>query len=522
MRDMKLTDGRMPVSTPEEQGVSSASIIRFLEKTKQEGIELHSLQIARNGKLIADMTAAPYTRDSFHRIFSAAKGVVATGVLFAIQEGYFGLHDLVVPMIPEEWLPDELDEKWNKLTIYHLLTNNTGHDCDTLFQMWGKSDCWIKTFFNVRPVYEPGTYFRYDMGTQYVMNELVRLAVGQDMGQYLKPRLFDPLGIEYTNNYTEPEKLFFSSTIQFKPDALTKLAQFYLQKGSWEGKQLLSEELAVMAGAHHSPSHHYRDVGSGQPDSNAGYAFHMWRNSVGGFRFSGGQGQFGIVLPDENMAVGIMASEHNNRRILELFFGEVFADLYRLPRREDKEQFSRLKALCENWNLAPEKGDCVVTAAEAVNGENWIFSENDFGQRELKIEFDEKEARLISVTEKGTAVFKCGYNGVWKENHGCGYFMNLVNSPNHIHDLDRIFYTDTETVLLSGSWQSPDTFAVSLRSPALLCGYTYLFQFGQDRLTVRIPGHAVIPRNKAEKGAFFDIEASGAGQISVLQREVMD
>ena len=95
----------------------------------------------------------------------------------------------------------------------------------------GGSDCWIKTFFEVKPAYEPGTYFCYDMGAQYVMNELIRLATGKDTGQYLNEKLFDKLGIEYQNQYTEPEGLFFSSTIQLKPDGLTKLSQFTFRAG---------------------------------------------------------------------------------------------------------------------------------------------------------------------------------------------------------------------------------------------------------------------------------------------------
>jgi len=502
MADMMLNNGRMPESTPEEQGMSSRSIIRFLDRCREEQIELHSLQIVRNGKLVTDMVAAPFTRDSFHRIFSAAKGVVASGILFAVQEGYFRLEDRVVPLLPKEWIPEDLDPRWENLTIYHLLINNSGHDCDTLFQMWGKSDCWIRTFFDVRPAYEPGTYFRYDMGCQYVMNELIRHATGQDLGQYLKPRLFDPLGIPYTNNYTEPEKLFFSSTMQFHPDALTKLALFYLQKGSWEGKQLLREDLAVMAGQHHSPSHHYNDPASGQPDSSAGYGLHMWRNSVGGFRFSGGQGQFGIVLPDENMAVGIMATEHQNKKILQVFFKEVFSNLYQMPRKPDPEGYEKLQELCRNYNLAPERGDCVVTAAETVSGRVYEFDENPVGQRKLSFLFKEDEAEIISEDADGLSVYHCGYDGRWIRNRDCGYLMNRSNSPENIADLDRIFYYNPREVLLAGSWQAPDTFVFTLRSDALLCGYTYRCKFKSAALEVEIPSHALEPRKTAAKGSF--------------------
>lgn len=509
MKDMMLVNGEMPVSTPEAQGVPSWAVTNFLERMKRENLELHSVQIVRNGKLIADAVAAPFTKKSFHRIFSAAKGVVATGMMFAVQEGYYGLHDLVVPKLPKEWIPEDLDERWNRLTIYHLLTMNTGHDCDTLFQMWGKSDCWIKTFFEVRPAYEPGTYFRYDMGAQYVMNELIRLATGQDLGEYLKPRVFEPLGIEFTNNYTEPEKLFFSSTIQLHPDGLTKLAQFYLQRGSWEGKQLLREDLAVMAGMHHSPSHHYNDANSGQPDSNSGYGFHMWRNRVGGFRFSGGQGQFGIVLPDQNMAVGILATEHKNRRILEVFFEEVFPHLYLMPRKEDPEAYRKMVKMCEELSLAPDTGEYEGNAAGAAGG-RYLLEENEVGQQEIGFEFQDGKVLINSVKDGKETVFSCGMDRQWIKNPGAGYLLNK-NDPDNIADLDRIFYYDTWETMLSGGWESPDTFAFALRSDSLLCGYTYRCRFLGDEIEITIPGHAVLPRKDADKEAVYTIRGRKQG-----------
>ena len=117
MNDMILKDGRMPTSTPEEQGIPSHAILWFLDQVEREHLDLHSLQIVRNGVLVADMVAAPFTRDSFHRIYSAAKGLVATAILFTIQDGLYQLDEVVLPHIPAQWLPDNLDPRWKKLTI---------------------------------------------------------------------------------------------------------------------------------------------------------------------------------------------------------------------------------------------------------------------------------------------------------------------------------------------------------------------------------------------------------------------
>ena len=76
-----------PVGTPEEQGIPSAAIVHFFEQIRARDLELHSIQVVRNGHLCIHGVAAPYTVESLHRIFSAAKGVVATAILFAVQDG---------------------------------------------------------------------------------------------------------------------------------------------------------------------------------------------------------------------------------------------------------------------------------------------------------------------------------------------------------------------------------------------------------------------------------------------------
>ena len=424
MSDMILKDGLMPVSTPEEQGIPSHAILWFLDQVEKERLDLHSLQIVRNGKLVADMVAAPFTRNSFHRIYSAAKGLVASAILFTIQDGYYRLDEPVLPQIPAEWLPDDVDPRWKKLTLYHLLTMNTGHDQDTLFKMWKHSDCWIKTFFDVKPAYDPGTYFCYDMGAQYVMNELVRLATGKDTGKYLKEKLLDKLGIEYQNQYTEPEGLFFSSTIQLKPDGLTKLAQFYLQNGSWQGEQILAPELARLLGERQGPSRHYEYVRSGQFDNMGGYGLHMWRNDLGGYRFAGGQGQFGIVVPEENLVIGMLAGEHRNSRLISLIFEALYSEMYRRPVAPDPVMQAELRDRLSHYNLAPRNVSDSSSLAQAVNGKVYQLEGNGLGASTISFQFSSDQAVItVGNADHTSRQISCGLRGEWKESRD-GFFYN--------------------------------------------------------------------------------------------------
>ncbi|MCD8054353.1 MAG: beta-lactamase family protein [Lachnospiraceae bacterium] len=483
-----------PVSTPEEQGIPSAAVIHFFEQVEARDIELHSLQVVRNGSLCINTVAAPYTWDSFHRIFSAAKGVVATAILFAIQDGYFEIDSLVVPLLPERYLPEDLDERWQRLTVYHLLTMTSGHDCDTLFKMWGKSDCWIRTFFETRPAYEPGTYFCYDMGAQYVMNELIALHTGRDTGKYLKEKLFDKLGIQYTNNYTEPEGLFFSSSIQFTPDALTKLSQFYLQKGMWEGEQLLREDLAEAAGAHHGPSFHYDPTGlTGQVGRWEGYALHMWR-LYGGFAFRGGQGQVGLILPDEKMAVGITCADSNYDELIEIFYRTVIGESFNHPIKVNAGDAAKAAWLQNTFNLAPRNVTDSSSEAARVSGVTYLLEENPVGQQELTFIFEENQVKIHSVSDREEKTVICGLRGQWPEGDQ-GYILTTAD-PEHVADLDRIFGYDTHRTMYSGGWSRQNTFAFRLRSASLLCDYRFECEFIGEEIFLKLSYNTVMSRNK--------------------------
>ncbi len=484
-----------PVSTPEEQGIPSAAIVHFFEQIRARDLELHSIQVVRNGHLCIHGVAAPYTVDSLHRIFSAAKGVVATAILFAVQDGCFDLHDKVVPLLPPEWIPEDLDERWTRLTIYHLLTMTTGHDSDTLFKMWGKSDCWIKTFFENRPAYEPGTYFCYDMGAQYVMNELIARHTGKDTGQYLKEKLFDKLGIRYTNNYTEPEGLFFSSSIQFPMDALTKLSQFYLQTGKWNGEQLLREDLAITAGEHHGPSFHYDPAGlTGQVGRWEGYALHLWRNAAGGFSFRGGQGQVGMILPAENMAVGIHCAANNYDELVDIFFNTILGESFKYPVTVEPAASAQARYLLDNLNLAPWNVSDRSSLAEKVSGVEYEMDPNPVGQKSLGFTFGEEEVQIHSVSEEGEKTVRCGLNGAWPRAR-LGYILTKAN-PDQVADLDRVFGYDTWETMCSGGWSNGNTFQFALRSDSLLCDYRAECQFLEEEIVVRLSYNTVMPRNK--------------------------
>ena len=480
---MHLENGRMPVATPESVGVKSESIQAFFDAVKQENIPLHSIQIVRHGKLICDAVAKPYTHESFHRIFSAAKGVVATAVLLCIQDGLFGIDDPVLPLLPKEDLPEDLDPGWQKLTVYHLLTMTDGHMEDAFFKMYSGSTCWTRTFFEVPLACEPGTQFCYDMGAQYIMNEIVAGATGKDLGTFMKERVWDKIGANVKWRYTEPEGHFFSSSIEMQPDGLTRMALLYLQEGEWDGEQIIDRELMEFAALPQGPSTIAYTCGITEEtlDDIAGYGLHMWRNTSGGYRFCGGQGQLGIIYPEYDMAVSTLAALDDCDRIDELFDRYVLHKCWARPQKVNEFAAKKLARTIRNFTMGvPDASDCSSTAAK-VFGKTYAFAENKIGLKTVCFEFDEDRAVIRTTADNGEKTFAVGLRDEWAANKG--YIMS-DHEDGWLPDLDRNHTYDTMDTLATGGWASKDCFEFVVRGNAINCEFRFFCTFDGNDLEV--------------------------------------
>lgn len=476
---IQLQNGRIPEATPESVGISSRCILNYLDRVEAENVKLHAFQIVRKGKLIADAVGAPYTHDSFHRIYSAAKGIVATAVLLTIQDGHYSFDDKVVQFFPKEWIPEDLDPRWERLTLYHLLTMTAGHARDTMFTMLvGKSPCWVRTFFEVKPEYEPGTHFVYDMGAQYVMNELVRIAVGKDLGEYMNERVFEPMGIKAQWRYTPIEGNFWSSSLQLQPEGLTKLSLLYLQEGEWDGKQLVDRELMRYAMRQHVPSESAFPELAGREDV-AGYCLHMWRNSFGGLRYAGGQGQIGVIVPEYDMVYSTLAAEDRPNPLIDIFYEEIL----RRCMPEDPECYAELKARLEGFGLGPRGVKPEGGRISELSGCTFSFDENESGQKNIRFDFLKDRAVITTGSAKGIKQHLCGYNGEWLDSTG---YLLVDKEDGEIVDLDKIFFYDDKQTCLTGGWLDDSTFIFKLRGPAMLCDYTYTCRFGDDTVDIEL------------------------------------
>ena len=188
------TDNSLPRSSPEEEGVSSESILAFVNAADKEAEEIHSFMLLRHGKVIAEGWWEPYGPELKHTMYSLSKSFTSTAVGFAVTEKLMTVNDKVISFFPED-VPDTISTNLVRMTVKDLLTMSAGMDPDPTYRVRGGNGNWEETFFRTPVLNEPGSKFLYNSLATYMLSSIVQKVTGEKIIDYLTPRLFEPLGI---------------------------------------------------------------------------------------------------------------------------------------------------------------------------------------------------------------------------------------------------------------------------------------------------------------------------------------
>ena len=262
----------------------------FVEKAKE--LNVLGFKVSQNGELIGEWYSEPECR---RNIYSATKSFTSCAVGFAAQEGLLSLDEKLTEAFAED-LPKEVDENLKKATVRDLLTMCLGQEKGNLMgeqrPLYAEDD-WVKLSLSLPFVYEPGTHFVYNNVGPYLAGILVQRRSGCDLVSYLTPRLFKHLGIKRPTWETDPlGNSFGAGGLFLTLSELHKFGLFYLNKGKWNGKQLLSEKWI-------EESTRASDVDY--------YAYLFWRGAYNSYRADGKYSQLSIILPDKDAVISLVS-----------------------------------------------------------------------------------------------------------------------------------------------------------------------------------------------------------------------
>lgn len=280
-------------ATPESQGISSdlfAALLRELDASKDT--EMHHFMALRHGKVICECNFAPYPKGMWHITHSMCKSITGMAIGMLIEEEKLKLDENIYDIFPDHI------NAFSKIfrpviTVENLLTMTSGVTFNESGIMSGND--WLGSFLNASVNGKPGTEFQYNSLNTYVLSAIVTKRTGETLTEYLTPRLFGPLGITKYYWETCPKGITKGGWGLFLcAEDMAKLGQLYLQRGKWNGQQLVSEYWIEISTARHLKT---------QNDT-YGYGYQLWMEQrPGSFEYNGMLGQNVIIYPDMDMVL---------------------------------------------------------------------------------------------------------------------------------------------------------------------------------------------------------------------------
>jgi CubicO group peptidase (beta-lactamase class C family) len=351
----------LPRSTPEEQGVSQAALRIYVDALDRSDHELHSLMVLRHGQVITEGWWAPFRATDPHLLFSLSKSFTSTAVGLAVEAGLLSVEDRVVSFFPDE-LPADVSDNLAAMEVRHLLTMTTGHDADSAGKFdRGPNGNWLRSFLSLDVPHEPGTFFLYDSGASYTLSAIVQKLTGQPVLEYLRPRLFDPLGISEGTWATSPQGINAGGWgLSLTTESIAKFGQLYLQRGRWQDRQLVPAEWVATATSAVVPNN------QDNPDWHQGYGYQFWQ-SRHGYRGDGAFGQFCLVFPEHDAVVAMTGATADMQGVLDLTWAHL------LPAFDDTPLADRLGGLALP---EPRSAD---PAPDALRGKSYAVDSNNIG-----------------------------------------------------------------------------------------------------------------------------------------------
>ena len=290
-----------PVAKPEELGVSPDAIKRTVSEIREvHGLELHSYIMLRRGALIWEEYYKDGEESRLHGLYSVSKSFCSTAIGLAQAQGLLSLDDKLYGFFPEHVSLCDSEYK-NEITLGHLLMMGSGFE-NKERDIFGKGkDEMIKAALSMPVTHKPGTVFDYYTLGTYLLSAVFSEVCPEGIHAYLRRKLFEPMGFGVSEWDTDDRNTPMGGFgLHLTAYDLTRLGQLYLQKGSWEGQQLLPESYVAAASSKQISNANHP---SGNPDWTSGYGYQFWRNRMGGFRADGMYGQYIVVLPEKESVI---------------------------------------------------------------------------------------------------------------------------------------------------------------------------------------------------------------------------
>ncbi len=446
-------------STPEAEGISSGAILKFVEALEASQPDaIHSVMIRRHGKIVAEGWWAPYGPDTPHLLWSLSKSFTSTAIGMAQDEGLLSINDQVISFFPED-TPEEPGENLKAMRIRDLLKMNSGHQWGTSGGMM-QGENWVKGFLAQEVQHKPGTHFVYNSGATYMLSAILQKVTGVTVLDFLTPRLFVPLGIENPTWESDPDGINVGGWgLSVTTGDISKLGQLYLQKGVWEGKQLISE-----AWVEEATSYQTSNGSNPESDWEQGYGYQFWQCRHNLYRGDGAFGQFCIVMPEQDAVLAITSGSDDMQGIMNVVWEHLLPAMEETPLPPDEEGVKQMNQKLNGLAISTQKGDQSTPMAAELSGRTYIIEPNNRSIKSISFNFDTSPIQIKISTDTDEYSLSAGY----PENE-----LGLLPSPSLV----------SQKVAVSGAWEDANTYTARIIYYETPQSASFTYKFKGNKLT---------------------------------------
>ena len=387
---------------PEKVGVSTSWLNDFLDRIEEANVFMHSCLMMKDGQTIMEAYWDPVEQDELHRLYSATKSFVSIAIGLLSDKGLLSLDDKIVKFFPDLVSPEKTHPYVYDATIKDLLTMSTPFSVSTYDDPDHSSKEWLASYFCTPADHPSGAIYNYDSCGTYVLGSIVKRITGKHFYEYLREEILDEMGFDKESRCILGPDLesWSGSGILLSLRDFAKFGFMLLNKGKWNGKQMVSEEYVAQATTKQVDNN---QRGFFNPWT-CGYGYKFWITKGGAFRMDGAGSQLALCIPEKNFLFVCNADTQGssgNETIFAALWDTILNKIGSEVPVENGATYEAFLARCESLKLLSMKGDVTTKTAEAINHKVYTMNENPMHITEMSLHFDGDKGYLEYCNARG-------------------------------------------------------------------------------------------------------------------------
>jgi CubicO group peptidase (beta-lactamase class C family) len=311
------------LSTPEEQGMSSAILLKMKQHVKAHLPNLKGVLVIKNKHIVYEEYRNSSYTNQLHMNYSCTKSFSSALIGIAIDKGFIkDTHERLIDLLPE--YADLLSQGGkDTIKLKHLLTMTSGFQWDEFSYPYGdsrnshtpmqNSNDWFTYLLGLPLANTPGEVFTYNTGTSNLFAKIIQNTAHMPIDSFAIKYLFTPLNIKsfswykIAQNNNIPASGGSGGGLSLSTRDMAKLGYLYLHKGMWNSEQIVSEQWVEESVKPHVNMWF-----------NSDYGYQWWISNVGGYRSFqavGWGGQYIDVIPELDLVVVLISDDNADHSI---------------------------------------------------------------------------------------------------------------------------------------------------------------------------------------------------------------